>query len=157
MIGKRIQEYRMSLRYKTKEFAQIVGISQGSLSDIENLKTKPSADTLESLVRNTDINPEWLLTGEGSVKRGERVKFSAAGELEGEAVHGKIKINKSILKDARRSMDDFLNKLGGSFTEDQRMDYIADCYDIFSEAKEKEIANKVIEDNEEVSLKSAQT
>lgn len=71
MIGKRIQEYRISLRLKVGEFAKIIGISQGSLSDIENIKTKPSADTIAAIVRNTDIRPEWLLTGEGQIRKGD--------------------------------------------------------------------------------------
>ncbi|HEY3309880.1 MAG TPA: helix-turn-helix transcriptional regulator [Desulfuromonadaceae bacterium] len=71
MIGKRIQEYRMSLRLKVGEFARTIGISQGSLSDIENIKTKPSADTLEAIIRNTDINPGWLFTGDGPMRKGD--------------------------------------------------------------------------------------
>lgn len=71
MIGKRIQDYRMFLRLKVGEFAKLIGISQGSLSDIENIKTKPSADTIAAIVRNTDIRPEWLLTGEGPMRKGD--------------------------------------------------------------------------------------
>jgi transcriptional regulator with XRE-family HTH domain len=48
---------------KIVDFAKQIGISQGSLSDIENEKTKPSAETLSSIVRNTDIDATWLLTG----------------------------------------------------------------------------------------------
>lgn len=64
-IGKRIKEYRLNAGYKITEFASVIGISQGSLSDIENEKTKPSSGTLETLVRNTDIDAVWLLTGGG--------------------------------------------------------------------------------------------
>lgn len=62
-LGKRIKEYRLNAGYKIAEFASVIGISQGSLSDIENEKTKPSSGTLETLVRNTDIDAVWLLTG----------------------------------------------------------------------------------------------
>lgn len=48
---------------KGKEFAAIIGISPGSLSDIENGNTKPKADTLTALINKTDIDPVWLLTG----------------------------------------------------------------------------------------------
>lgn len=65
MIGKRIREYRQNKGVKVADFAALIGISQGSLSDIENGKTKPSAETLASIVRNTDIDATWLLTGEG--------------------------------------------------------------------------------------------
>ena len=67
-IGHRLKEYRKIKRILTiTSFSEIIGISQGSLSDIENEKTFPSADTLQKIVRNTDINVQWLLTGEGSI------------------------------------------------------------------------------------------
>lgn len=63
-IGSRIRQFREQTGHKVKGFAELIGISQGSLSDIENEKTMPSAKTLASLVRITDIEPVWLLTGE---------------------------------------------------------------------------------------------
>ncbi len=67
MVGRRIRAYRKKKGLTVKQLAEIIGISQGSLSDIENEKTKPSAKTITSLVRNTDINPTWLLTGQGEM------------------------------------------------------------------------------------------
>jgi len=67
-IGQRIKDFRSKKGYKVKELADIIGVSQGTLSDIENGKTRPSADTIAALVRNTDINPSWLLTGEGRIE-----------------------------------------------------------------------------------------
>jgi transcriptional regulator with XRE-family HTH domain len=66
MIGVRIKSYREGKSLKVAGLAGIIGVSQGSLSDIENGKTKPSADTLAKIVRHTDIDPRWLLTGEGN-------------------------------------------------------------------------------------------
>ena len=54
-----------------KDLAKLIGISPWSLSDIENEKTKPSADTLASIVRHTDINPTWLFIGDGPMLKGE--------------------------------------------------------------------------------------
>lgn len=73
-IGTRIKEYRLRKGYKVAQFASIIDISQGSLSDIENEKTKPSAETLSSIVRHTDINALWLLTGEGPMLRDEIIE-----------------------------------------------------------------------------------
>jgi len=70
MIGRRIEEYRLHKGYKVGELARIIGISQGSLSEIKNEKSEPRADTLEKVVRNTDINAHWLLTGEGPMIKG---------------------------------------------------------------------------------------
>lgn len=76
MIGGRIKKYREGKGLKVAAFAGIIGISQGSLSDIENGKTKPSAETLAKIVRNTDIDSMWLLTGEerGEEKAGKVVE-----------------------------------------------------------------------------------
>ncbi|MBF0567537.1 MAG: helix-turn-helix transcriptional regulator [Nitrospirae bacterium] len=57
---------------KANQFAEVIGISQGSLSEIENQKTNPSAETLSLIVRNTNINSFWLLTGEGSMYKDDK-------------------------------------------------------------------------------------
>lgn len=67
MFGERIRIYRLSKGAKVGGFAELIGISQGTLSDIENGKTKPSADTISALVRHTDIDARWLVTGEGNI------------------------------------------------------------------------------------------
>ena len=77
-FGERIKKYRLYKGLKGIEFCKIIGISSGSFSDIENEKTKPSADTIASIVKNTDINPYWLLTGEGEM---EEVSESLRYEL----------------------------------------------------------------------------
>jgi transcriptional regulator with XRE-family HTH domain len=64
-LGERLRRYRKMRNMNGIAFSSIIGISQGSLSDIETNKTKPSTKTLAGLIRNTDINIEWLLTGEG--------------------------------------------------------------------------------------------
>ena len=69
-IGHRLKVYRKIKGIRTiTSFSETIGISQGSLSDIENEKTFPSADTLHKIVEKTDINAHWLLTGEGSPLR----------------------------------------------------------------------------------------
>lgn len=67
MIGRKIREYRLAMGFKLKEFAPLIGISQGALSDIENEKTKPSADTVIAIIRTTEINPWWLLVDQGEM------------------------------------------------------------------------------------------
>lgn len=71
MVGRRLREYRKSKGIFGKDLAKRIGISAGSFSDIENEKTKPSSDTIASIIRQTDINPVWLMTGDGPMLRGE--------------------------------------------------------------------------------------
>ncbi len=68
-VGKRLREFRSAKGMKAIEFSKICGISQGSLSGLENGKSYPSAETLINLIVYTDINIEWLLTNEGPMMR----------------------------------------------------------------------------------------
>ena len=65
--GERLRKYRKSKGLNGTDFSGKIGISQGTLSDIEKNKTKPSANTIASLIRNTDIDIVWFLTGEESI------------------------------------------------------------------------------------------
>ncbi len=67
--GKRIKEWRKSKNLKLREVIEIFKkgghkISQGSLSDIENGNSDPSAKTIRGFYVCTDINMGWMLTGE---------------------------------------------------------------------------------------------
>jgi len=67
MIGSRIRRYREFKKLKGIELSKILDISSGTLSDVENNKNSPSADTLSKFIKETDINIDWLLTGEGDM------------------------------------------------------------------------------------------
>ncbi|WP_270170756.1 helix-turn-helix domain-containing protein [Paenibacillus sp. SYP-B4298] len=51
---------------KQSEFARLINLSQGRLSDIEKGKNKPSADTLVAVVNQFSPSAEWLLMGNGT-------------------------------------------------------------------------------------------
>jgi len=70
VLGDRLREWRRSVPLKSYELARLISISQGSLSDIENNKSLPSADTISKIYLNTNINIIWLLTGRGAMKKG---------------------------------------------------------------------------------------
>jgi len=73
-IGGRLRVFRVSKHLKIVPFSKLLGISHGSLSDIENNQSKPSSKPIESLVRKTDINIYWLFTGKGEMLRGKDSK-----------------------------------------------------------------------------------
>ena len=60
---------RKSLPLKSYQLAKLIRISQGSLSDIENCKSLPSADTIAKLYQHTNLNIIWLLTGKGPIRK----------------------------------------------------------------------------------------
>ena len=76
-LGSRLRQWRKSLPLKSFELAKLIKISQGSLSDIENNKSLPSADTIAKLYQHTDLNIIWLLTGKGPIVKSQN---SSGGE-----------------------------------------------------------------------------
>lgn len=85
MIGDRIKQIRKINDLNQIEFANTIGISQGTLSDIENERCNPSVETLLSLKKKyaTDLN--WLLSGKELSKRSNKELFNAtlaSNELE---------------------------------------------------------------------------
>jgi transcriptional regulator with XRE-family HTH domain len=67
--GQRLRAWRKSVPLKLMELSRLIKVSQGSLSDLENDKSLPSATTLSNLSIFTDLNIYWLLNGRGPVIR----------------------------------------------------------------------------------------
>lgn len=81
LVGHRIRQWRKAIPIKGYELAKILKISKGSLSDIENNKSLPSADTIAKFHTNTNINILWLLTGEGPITK-EGIALTATQDLD---------------------------------------------------------------------------
>jgi transcriptional regulator with XRE-family HTH domain len=62
--GARIRAWRKKVPMKGYELSKKLKFSQGSLSDIENGKSLPSALTIHNFMKYTDIDIFWMLTGE---------------------------------------------------------------------------------------------
>ena len=58
--GKRLRAWRKSVPLKLMQLSHLIKVSQGSLSDLENDKSLPSATTLANLSTHTDLNIFWL-------------------------------------------------------------------------------------------------
>lgn len=63
----RIHFVRKNLNLTMAEFANKIGVSKGSISFWESGKTTPPATTLRLIAKLFNLNPEWLLTGEGEI------------------------------------------------------------------------------------------
>lgn len=66
-FGSRLKRYRIFKGWKGVDFTRITGISSGTLTGIEKNGNSPSAENLQKIARNTDLNIAWLLTGEGEM------------------------------------------------------------------------------------------
>lgn len=56
-IGERIKEARKSMGMTQRELADLIGAKHNSVSDWENNKNKPDADTIERLCETLDLMP----------------------------------------------------------------------------------------------------
>lgn len=63
----RLRELRRALNIQQGEFAGKIGILQQQLSKYERGENKPSADFFIKLIEKTNVNLNWLLTGNGSM------------------------------------------------------------------------------------------
>lgn len=64
-IGSRIKELRKRLDLSQNEFSRKINISKGNLSDLENHKYNPSYSVIVEMIKKFEVNPVWLLLGEG--------------------------------------------------------------------------------------------
>jgi len=66
-VGARLRYWRKLSGLRLVDMAEMIHVSQGSLSDLENDKSLPSSGTLIGLCKKTELNICWLLTGKGRV------------------------------------------------------------------------------------------
>ena len=63
-IATRFMIFRVDYCYMTQtELAKAMGVTQKTISFIENLKTLPNQRVISYLMQNYNLNPEWLWTG----------------------------------------------------------------------------------------------
>ncbi|WP_138755502.1 helix-turn-helix domain-containing protein [Paenibacillus sinopodophylli] len=63
-IGARIKHIRKSYGLNQVSFVQSLGISQGTLSELEKNKFNPSVETIIQLYEKFGVDLNWLLLGE---------------------------------------------------------------------------------------------
>jgi transcriptional regulator with XRE-family HTH domain len=62
-IGNRIKMIRKTNKVNQATFSNQIGISQATLSELEQDKYQPSVDTIMALFTHFGVNIEWLLFG----------------------------------------------------------------------------------------------
>jgi len=71
-LGERIKKVRGNL--SQAEFIRRLKIHRNTLPRYESGERSPDADFLNRLCREFNINPTWILTGEGPMGRGEEAQ-----------------------------------------------------------------------------------
>jgi transcriptional regulator with XRE-family HTH domain len=65
--NQRLKEVRKTLNLSQRTFSEILGIKQGSYSDIERGKTGISAVMIKGLITKFRVDPLWLCEGKGDM------------------------------------------------------------------------------------------
>ena len=74
-FGRRVNAIRESLKLKQEDMAPSLGLSATRLSEIENDKSRPCHDFFYNIVKNYQVNPYYLLFGEGEMFVGSNEKL----------------------------------------------------------------------------------
>ena len=64
MIGERIRKIRKKNQMNQIEFSNRIGVSQGTLSELEQNKYNPSLETILAIIKVFNVNATWLLFGD---------------------------------------------------------------------------------------------
>jgi len=100
-IGGRITTIRLSYGLKQAEFCDMIGISKGNLSDLENNRYKPSYQAIVKIIDNFKVNPHWLLSGKGDIFENEPVRGESDEFADFAAVFRLCDNSKSIMQDIK--------------------------------------------------------
>ena len=68
-LGNRVKKIRRELNISQKDFAAKISISGSFLSEIESGKVKPGFDFFYNISKECNVNPWFLLFGEGDMFR----------------------------------------------------------------------------------------
>lgn len=70
-VGDRIRIIRKINRLNQNEFSNLIGISQATLSELEQGKYNPSLETILSIHKVFNTNLQWLLVGDTLLEASE--------------------------------------------------------------------------------------
>jgi len=75
-IKQRLEQMMWELRYNQRQFAKAIGVTPSAINNLVVGKTKtPSSDLLNGIAKAfPQVNPTWILTGEGNMLRNTTVE-----------------------------------------------------------------------------------
>lgn len=126
MIGERLKKVRGGM--SQRDFADMLGTSQGYISDIEKGKKKPGAEFLISLKRFKEIDLDWLLTGE---ERGAIMEIPA-DPINAELLEAAIELADEVVEDVFRRHEK-------TATSKQKAQLVLALYDLGIEREDHKI------------------
>jgi len=73
-VGQRLSKARKAMKMSGETAGKLIGVSKGQISNIENDTSQLMKGHARGLADALGINEEWLLTGEGEMKKSEQKK-----------------------------------------------------------------------------------
>lgn len=104
-VNKRIRELRETLNVKQGVYAADLSITQGALSEIENMRNNPSDRLIRDICLRDNVNKEWLLEGKEPIFlpvsrtqeiagfMGEVINAENAGSFKQQLIHVLAQLN----------------------------------------------------------------
>lgn len=124
-LGERIRSVREYYNRSQADFSEILGIDQSYLSYIENDKKKPSAKITRKLIKDYNVNPEWLRVGNGDMILGEPAVLPQIKK-------GKVMSDMDLLRTILVAVEDCITERGDVFTSEKKADLVIACCKYFN-------------------------
>ncbi len=112
-INKRLKAFRKKIKITQSELAELLECNQATVAYYEKGKIEPSIEKLLIMSQTYNIDLNWLLTGQGSMFRGQAETEKIRLENEVEALK---KENEKLYKDIKK-LDDENKKLDNEINE----------------------------------------
>ncbi|NRF95820.1 helix-turn-helix transcriptional regulator [Paenibacillus frigoriresistens] len=80
ILGEKVRYIRKTNELNQKEFADRIGVSQGTLSDIERGICSPSYETIMALHKAFKCDLNWLFNNEGQAIENDLITMNVAAE-----------------------------------------------------------------------------
>jgi transcriptional regulator with XRE-family HTH domain len=128
-FARRLTAVRNRMHLTQGELAQAIGYTDGFISMVEACKTRPGYDFFKNMIERFDVNPVYLLTGEGEMFLAEEKEYKIKG-YEGpdkETVAKMLKYIEEATAVRFSVLEFFLNYIfnNENMVEAQRKEYLA--------------------------------
>lgn len=106
-IIERIKYVREKHNLNQKEFANLIGVSQGNVGDWERGRSLPSTSVIVKIVNQFNISADWLLIGNTCIK--ENQKYNFLENLNKEELNSIERFSKFLIWDRDNASVDDIN------------------------------------------------
>ncbi|MES2285794.1 MAG: helix-turn-helix transcriptional regulator [Bacteroidota bacterium] len=112
-VNQRIKLLREHLNLTQQDFVAKCGLTNTSLSRIENNQTEPQKGTLKKIIDNTGVSQSWLLEGKGELTIKEEIKdnTTATGSIYKDALYVELKQQATIWQEKYNDLFQMFSKV----------------------------------------------